>query len=259
MGVGRSGDEHLQDWAGLHRTEAPTGFVAGWVRAAAAVARPLARAGISANTVTVAALVAAVVAVAVAGVDGWPGPTLACVAVTVSGLLDSLDGAVAVQAGCPTKVGFLLDSALDRVADVAFCAALAIVAAGSARAAVTGGAAWVAVAAVAAAWWLEYVRARAGLAEADVPGGAGGTGGAGGSGGAGGTGEQVITPGERPTRIVLTAIGLGLPPLALAALWGQVVIVGGSGVFLLVHFLRRLHRHDARPSSPPGAPPTPTP
>lgn len=249
VGVGRSGDEHLQDWAGLHRTEAPTGFVAGWVRAAAAVARPLARAGISANTVTVAALVAAVVAVAVAGIDGWPGPALACVAVTVSGLLDSLDGAVAVQAGRPTKVGFLLDSALDRMADVAFCAALAIVAAGSAREAVTGGAAWVAVAAVAAAWWLEYVRARAGLAEADVPGG---------SGGSGPTAAQVITPGERPTRIVLTAIGLGLPPLALAALWGQVVIVGGSGVFLLVHSLRRLHRHDEHPSSPPGAPPTPT-
>jgi CDP-diacylglycerol--glycerol-3-phosphate 3-phosphatidyltransferase len=243
VGVGRSGDEHLQDWAGLHRTEAPTGFVGGWVRAAAAVARPLARAGISANTVTVAALVAALVAVAVAGIDGWPGPALACVAVTVSGLLDSLDGAVAVQAGRPTKVGFLLDSALDRLADIAFCAALAVVAAGGARAAVEGGEAWVAVAAVAAAWWLEYVRARAGLAEADVGGGAG---------------AQVITPGERPTRIVLTAIGLAVPPLALAALWGQVVIVSGSGVFLLVHFLRRLHRHDARPSSPPGAPPTPT-
>jgi len=240
VGVGRSGDEHLQDWAGLHHTEAPTGFVGGWVRAAAAVARPLARAGISANTVTVAALVAALVAVAVADIDGWPGPALACVAVTVSGQLDSLDGAVAVQAGRPTKVGFLLDSALDRLADVAFCAALAIVAAGGAGAAVTGGAAWVAVAAVAAAWWLEYVRARAGMAEAGLPGG---------------TGAQVITPGERPTRIVLTAVGLGLPPLALAALWGQVVIVGGSAVFLLVHSLRVLHRHD-RSAGPPTTPTT---
>lgn len=227
MDVGRSGDEHLRDWAGLHRTETPSGFVGGWLRAAAVVARPLARAGVSPNAVTVAALVAAVAAVPLALVPGWPGPASACVAVTVSGLLDSLDGAVAVQAGRATNVGFLLDSALDRVADAAFVAALAIVA---------GGGAWVAVGAGAAAWWLEYVRARAGLAEAGA--------------GAPPSGPQVVTPGERPTRIVLTAVGLGLPPLALAALWGHMVIVSGSAVFLLVHFLRRLHRLDGRPPTP---------
>ncbi len=236
MGAGRSGDEHLQDWAGLHRTEAPSGFVGGWLRAAAAVARPLAAAGISANTVTVAALVAALASVGLATVDGWPGPAAACVAVALSGLLDSLDGAVAVQAGHPTKVGFLLDSALDRLADIAFVAALAIVAGSTATAA------WVAVAAVGAAWWLEYVRARGVLAEAET---------------ARSNPRQVITPGERPTRIVLTAVGLGLPPLALAALWGQVVIVGGSAVFLLVHLLRRLHRHDVASRPGPEAPPIP--
>src|SRR5918992_5891152 len=99
VGVGRSGDEHLRKWAGLHRTEAPGGFVGGWLRAAGAVARPLARAGVSPNAVTVAALVAAAAAVPLALVPGWAGPAAACVAVTVSGLLDSLDGAVAVQAG----------------------------------------------------------------------------------------------------------------------------------------------------------------
>jgi phosphatidylglycerophosphate synthase len=226
VGVGRSGDEHLREWAGLHRTETPGGFVGGWLRAAGAVARPLARAGVSPNAVTVAALVAAVAAVPLALIDGWPGPAAACVAVTVSGLLDSLDGAVAVQAGRATKVGFLLDSALDRLADVAFVAALAVVAGGDQ-------APWVAVAAGGAAWWLEYVRARGGLASADAP-----------------PGPQVITPGERPTRIVLTAVGLGLPPLALAALWGHVVIVGGSALFLLGHFLLRLRRHDAGPPAP---------
>ncbi len=234
VGLGRSGDEHLREWAGLHGTEAPGGFVGGWLRAAATVARPLARAGISPNAVSVAALVSALAAVGLVFVPGWPGPAAACVAVTVSGLLDSLDGAVAVQAGRPTTVGFLLDSILDRVADVAFGAALAVVAGGTA--------AWVAVAAVGVAWWLEYVRARGTLAEADLPH----------------REAQVATPGERPTRIVLTAVGLGLPPLALAALWGQVVIVGGSAGFLLVHFLRRLHRHDVDPSPDPGAPPTPT-
>ena len=229
MGVGRSGDEHLREWAGLHRTETPGGFVGGWLRAAGAVARPLARAGVSPNAVTVAALVAAAAAVPLALVPGWAGPAAACVAVTVSGLLDSLDGAVAVQAGRATKVGFLLDSALDRLADVAFVAALAVVAGGDQ-------APWVAVAAGGAAWWLEYVRARGVLAASGATSAP--------------PGPQVTTPGERPTRIVLTAVGLGVPPLALAALWGHVVIVGGSALFLLGHFLLRLRSHDAGPPAP---------
>ena len=218
------GDEHLRDWAALHLTEPPAGFVGGWLRGVAAVARPLARAGISPNAVTVAALVAAVAAVPLAAVDGWVGPAAACAAVTVSGLLDALDGAVAVQAGRTTKVGFLLDSALDRLADAALPASLAVAA---------GQGAEVAVAAVAACWWLEYVRARASLAAA------------------GRTFKQVITPGERPTRIVLTAVGLGLPALALPALWAHVVIVGGSGVFLFVDSVRRLRRLD--PPAPTAA------
>jgi CDP-diacylglycerol--glycerol-3-phosphate 3-phosphatidyltransferase len=244
--AGRSGDDHVRDWAGLHHTEAPGGFVGGWLRAAGAVARPLARAGISPNAVTVAALVFALAAVPLALVAGWPGPAAACAAVTLSGLLDALDGAVAVQAGRATRVGFLLDSALDRLADAAMPAALAIVA---------GRGEWIAVAAVAAAWWLEYVRARGVLAESDGPGDTAGdrpgdTAGDGADDGA--PQRQVVTPGERPTRIVLTAVGLGIPPLAFAALWGQVVIVGGSAGFLLVHYLRHLRRRDARP--PPPAP-----
>ncbi len=207
-------------------TEPPGGFVGGWLKASAAVARPLVRAGVSPNVVTLAALVAGVAALPLASIDGWPGPAAACVAVVISGLLDSLDGAVAIQAGRATKVGFLLDSVLDRLADAAFPAALAIVA---------GAGAWVAVGAVAACWWLEYIRARASLADASP-----------------GT-RQLITPGERPTRIVLTAVGLGIPPLALAALWGHVVIVAGSAVLLLVHSLVVLGRRDER-----RGPPAPT-
>jgi phosphatidylglycerophosphate synthase len=216
------GDEHVRDWAALHATEPPAGFVGGWLKAAAAVARPLARAGVSPNMVTVAALVMAVVAVPLAAVDGWIGPAAACLAVTISGLLDSLDGAVAVQAGRTTRVGFLLDSALDRIADAAFPAALAIAANGGATPT------RLAVAATAACWWLEYVRARGSLA--------------------GVTGKALITPGERPTRIILTAVGLGLPMLATAALWAHVVIVGGSAVLLFVDSLRRLG--GAEPSAP---------
>jgi CDP-diacylglycerol--glycerol-3-phosphate 3-phosphatidyltransferase len=227
----RSGDEHVRDWAALHMTEPPRGFVGGWLRASAAVARPIARAGVSPNVVTVAALLAAAAAVPLATIDGWPGPAAACVAVTVSGLLDALDGAVAVQAGRTTRVGFLLDSVLDRLADAAFPAALAIVA---------GQGEWVAGATVAAAWWLEYIRARASLAAEPR------------SGDSRGPGRQLVTPGERPTRIVLTAIGLGIPPLALVALWAQVLIVGTSALVLLVHSLRLLHRRDAGPPAPTG-------
>jgi phosphatidylglycerophosphate synthase len=213
------GDEHVRDWAALHATEPPAGFVAGWLKAAAAVARPLANAGVSPNMVTVAALLMALAAVPLAAVDGWIGPAAACLAVTLSGLLDSLDGAVAVQSGRTTKVGFLLDSALDRIADAAFPAALALAA---------GTGEWLAVAATAACWWLEYVRARGTLA--------------------GVTGKLLITPGERPTRIILTAVGLGLPMLATAALWAHIVIVGGSAVLLFADSLRRLG--GAEPTGP---------
>jgi phosphatidylglycerophosphate synthase len=210
---GKPGDEHLRDWAALHMTEPPAGFVGGWLRAMAAVARPLARAGVSPNTVTVAAFVAAVATVPLATIDGWAGPAAACVALIVSGLLDALDGAVAVQAGRTTKVGFLLDSAVDRLSDAALAVALAIVAddplAGE-----------LAVAAVAATWWLEYVRARGSLAAEPT--------------------TQVVTPGERPTRMILTGVGLGLPAFALAALWGQVVIVAASAVYLFGWSVRRL-------------------
>lgn len=239
---GRSGDEHLEDWAGLHLTRAPRGLVGGWLRVMAGVARPLARAGISPNMVTVAAFLAAVAAVPLATIDGWTGPALACVAVTVSGLLDALDGAVAIQSGRTTRVGFLLDSALDRLADAALPAAVAVVAFRHSGGSGGGGAGLevtLAVAAVATCWWLEYVRARASLAAPAAPGEA-----------------QVVTPGERPTRIILAAVGLGVPPLALASLWGQVVIVGGSAAFLFAHSVARLRRLDR--AQPQGARPART-
>lgn len=216
-----SGQEHLRQWADLHLTDVPSGFVGGWLRAMAGLARPLARAGVPANAVSVAALVAALSTVPLAAVDGWIGPAAACVALIVSGLLDALDGAVAVQSGRPTRVGFLLDSTLDRLADAALAASLAVVAGG-------GVATRLAVATVAATWWLEYVRARGALAWAptDV------------------RPAQRATPGERPTRMILTGVGLGIAPLALAALWAQLVIVGGSGIWLFVAFLRDLDRTD---------------
>lgn len=235
--VDRTGDEHVEAWAALHLTRPPGGFVGGWLRASAAVARPLARAGVSPNLVTVAALIAGLAAVPLALVDGWLGPASACLAVTVSGLLDALDGAVAVQSGRTTKVGFLLDSAFDRLADAAFPVALAIVA--HRDGASTGTVVALATAATATCWYLEYVRARASLASAPAD-----------------RGRQLITPGERPTRIILTGVGLGLPFLALPALAAHVVIVGVSAVWLLADSILRLRRLDR--SDPPPSPTTGT-
>lgn len=222
----RSDDDHVADWARLHRTTEPTGVVGAWIRASAAAARRLVSLGVTPNAVTVAALVLAVAAVPLAALDGWVGPAAACLAVVASGVFDSLDGAVAVQSGRTTRVGYLLDSALDRLADAGMAAALAVVVG-------TPGAAWLAVAATGCAWYLEYVRARSSLAaEGDEQT------------------RQLVTPGERPTRIILTAVGLGIPVLAPAALWAQVVIVGGSALVLLAHSLRRLGRLDGPRHAP---------
>lgn len=236
--AGRSGDEHLEDWAALHLTEAPRGFVGGWLRGIAAVARPVAARGISPNVITVWACLAAVSAVPLATIHGWPGPALACAAVVKSGLLDALDGAVAIQSGRATRVGFLLDSTLDRLADAALPVAVAVVAfhhaGGNTGAGLEVG---LTAAAVATCWWLEYVRARASLAAPTAAGEA-----------------QLITPGERPTRIILAAVGLGIPPLALASLWAQAVIVGGSALLLFVHSLARLRRLDQLDRAAPAPP-----
>ena len=224
---GKSGDEHLRDWADLHQTTPPAGFVGGWIKSMAAIARPLARAGVSPNAVTVAACLVGVATVPLAMIDGWVGPAAACLAVIVSGLLDALDGAVAVQSGRTTSVGFLLDSALDRLSDAALPAALAIV----------------------AGWTTTDRHPRSGLGGGHLVAGVHpGQGLAGGNPTGPPADTQVVTPGERPTRMILAGVGLGLPPLALAALWGQVVIVGASAVFLLVWSLRRLSQARPRPA-----------
>jgi Asp-tRNA(Asn)/Glu-tRNA(Gln) amidotransferase A subunit family amidase len=114
---GWPGDDHVHRWAELHMTGRPGGLVGAWLRATGTVARPLAKAGVPPNLLTIAALAAALAAVPLAGIDGWVGPAAAAAAVVVSGLLDALDGAVAVQAGRTTRVGFVLDSVLDRLAD----------------------------------------------------------------------------------------------------------------------------------------------
>jgi CDP-diacylglycerol--glycerol-3-phosphate 3-phosphatidyltransferase len=213
-------DGYLDRWSALHGgyDARSSRLVGGWLRLAYSAARPFAAAGLSPNAVTVLALVvsAAVVPVAAAG-GRWP--LLAAAAAVAAGLLDNVDGTVAVLTERVTRVGYVLDSACDRLADAAYLLALWRL----------GAPAGLSVAAGAALGLLEYVRARAGNA---------------------GLGEiGVVTVGERPTRIVVAAVALlcaGLYPAAavLAAGLGAAATFGVSGVGLvqLALVVRRLLR-----------------
>ena len=96
-GPALSREEYFRRWSELHEGIDPAGvrFVRGWLSIAYAVARPLAAARVPPIVVTVAGLLAAIATVPVAGL-GARWPLLGLVIVVASGLLDNLDGAVAV-------------------------------------------------------------------------------------------------------------------------------------------------------------------
>jgi phosphatidylglycerophosphate synthase len=167
--------------------------------------------------VTAFGLVVALSAVAPARTGGrWL--LAAAVLVAVSGVLDNLDGAVALLTGRATRRGFVLDSVCDRLADGAYCAALFL----------AGAPGPLAVAGAAIAWLHEYVRARAAVAGMPDVG--------------------VVTVSERPTRVIVTVmflLGAGLYPSS-AATWAAAgaaawVTIGAAGaVQLAVTVARRL-------------------
>ncbi len=131
---------------------------------------------------------------------------LAAAVVAVSGLLDNLDGAVAVMTGRTTRRGFVLDSVCDRLADVAYVVALVLL----------GAPGWLAALGAGLALLHEYLRARAAVAGMPEIG--------------------VVTVSERPTRVIVTVmflLGAGLYPGAAvawatagAAAWATLGAVG---------------------------------
>ena len=207
-------EEYLARWSRLHGGASTTGLIGWWLGIAHAVARPVVRAGVGPWPVTAAGVL-------LAGTACWPAsggsrwPLLAALLVAVSGLLDNVDGAVAVLSGRTSRWGFVLDSACDRLADAAYCLALLL----------AGAPAWLAVTGAALAWLQEYVRARAAVAGMPEIG--------------------VVTVSERPTRVIVTAmflLGAGLYPGAArswagsgAAAW---TVLGSVG---LVHLLFVVH------------------
>jgi CDP-diacylglycerol--glycerol-3-phosphate 3-phosphatidyltransferase len=210
---------YFDRWAELHGGYDPRGSAVStwWLTLAYTLARPLALLRVPPDVVTLLGAVVTGLAVWLASLGGrWV--VLAAVVVALSGIVDNLDGAVAVMTGRTTRWGYVLDSLVDRLSDGLYLVAFWVV----------GAPGWLCVVGGALMGLQEYARARAGNA---------------------GMGEiGVVTIAERPTRVIVTALfllGAGLYvgaaegwALAGAAAWATISLVGL--VQLLVVVRRRL-------------------
>ncbi len=188
-------DDYLAGWSRLHGGYRPTGLTRRYLRLVHAAAQPLQ--AVPPDVLTGIGVLIALAALLPAWLGGsWAA--LAAVVIAVSGVADSLDGAVAVLTGRSTRWGYVIDSVSDRVADLAYLGALWLL----------GAPAWLCVGAGAALFLLEYTRARANAAAMDE--------------------LAIVTVGERPTRILIIAVfalyGAAVDPvwydLAAAAIVG---------------------------------------
>ncbi|MEU4426421.1 CDP-alcohol phosphatidyltransferase family protein [Actinoplanes sp. NPDC024001] len=201
-------DEYATAWSGLHggldpRRASPV--VRGWVRGAYEIGCWLNHRHVAPVVVTVTGLLLCL-AVPLAALAGPVGLALGALLVLLAAAADGLDGAVAVVSGRAGRAGYVYDSVVDRVGELAWLVAFWV-------AGVPG---WLTVTAGAASWLHEYVRARAaaaGMAEIGV-----------------------VTVGERPTRVAVTISGLVVAPLAgLVADDGVLaVLVVAVGVWALL-------------------------
>lgn len=190
-------EEYLAAWARWHGGADPAGsrLVRGWLSLAYALARPLAR--VPPLAATAAGLLVTAAAVGAADAGGWW--LVAAGALTgLSGLLDSLDGALAIGTGRASRRGFVLDSAVDRLTEAGYAAALWLAGAPGPLAAAFG----------ALCWLPDYLRARAGQA--------------------GVTETGRISVWERPTRVALTGFTVGGAGLLTAAVASVPVVTAGA-------------------------------
>ena len=192
-----SREEYLAAWSRWHGNADPAGnvLVRGWLSTAYALAR-----AVSWLPPLAATALGLLVAAAAAGLAAGGGAVLiaAGLLVGLSGLLDSLDGALAIAGGRASRRGFVLDSAVDRLTEVAYAVALWVAGAPGLLAAAFG----------ALCWLPDYLRARAGQA------------------GVSETGDLSVW--ERPSRVALTGFTLGGAGVVGAGGFGQAVIVAGT-------------------------------
>ena len=183
-----SRDGYFDRWSVLHggydpRTGNP--WLRGWLTMVYAIARPLARRGVQPDVLTISAIWLAAAVFVPADVGGrWA--MLAGWILVASGLFDTLDGCVAVLEGRTTRWGYVLDSAVDRVNDAIYLAAVVSVGAPTELAIVCGF----------LFFFMEYVRARAGNAGGDEVG--------------------KITLAERPNRVIFLSASIHFGGVFLA-------------------------------------------
>lgn len=193
--------QYFERWAALHggldpRTSIPVQL---WLTVTYLLARPLALLRLSPNGVTLLGLLVGL------SVPYWviTGRLLLAGAVALAaGVIDNLDGAVAIMTGKSSDFGYVLDSVADRVSDVALLVGLGLAASNP----------WPAVAAALLSFLQEYTRARAFAV--------------------GFTEIGVISLSERPTRVIIS--GMFLIAAAVAGIgWAQL----GGWVALIVSIL----------------------
>lgn len=155
------------------------------------LAAPLARRGVLPATVTLAGLW---LALTVPVVATWSPATAAGLCV-LSSVIDGVDGAVAGLSDRASARGFVLDSVVDRLAEIAFFGAL-VAAGGHFIAAATG---WAAIV------MIEYTRARAGNAGLEQVG--------------------IVTIAERPTRVLCVVFAL----VAAAIMPSRATLMANTG------------------------------
>lgn len=199
-------EEYLRRWSALHGQMDPHSnrLVLWWLTVVHTLARPLVAVGASPNAVTTLGLGVVVAAAAAAwrggSGGGWP-LMVAGLLVLLSGLMDNLDGAVAVMTGRTTRWGYVYDSLADRICDLLFCGVLWL----------AGAPAWWCLAVAALTMLQEYTRARSAAAGVSEIG--------------------VVSVWERPSRVLVT----GMFTFAAGLLFDYVVIATiGAGVALLL-------------------------
>jgi phosphatidylglycerophosphate synthase len=197
-----SRDEYLAAWSRWHGgAGTDTRLIRGWLSLAYALARPMA--GLPPVVVTALGLAVAALAVWPAAAGGlWL--IAAGVLVGLSGLLDSLDGALAIGTGRASRRGFVLDSVVDRLTEAAYAAALWA----------AGAPGWLAVGFGALCWLPDYLRARAGQAGVAETG--------------------ALSVWERPARVAMTGMTLLGAGVVAAAGGAELVVTAGTAVGALL-------------------------
>src|SRR4051794_32798283 len=198
---GSPGDD--AGWSSLHSGIQPSRMVRGWLRLMRMLGSgPVAH--VPPDVLSAAGVLA--LAGAWAAVAGPDWPALSVPLILLGGVLDGLDGVVALRTGRARPLGAVVDSVADRIGDVLLGAVLVAIGAPLV---------WV-LAAVALVFLLEYVRARA--QAVGMPG------------------VGAVTVAERPTRLIVVGMaggGAAASPAGLPLLgwgWGMTFAVTWTAV-----------------------------